>query len=308
MIEQNPIRGVVQLRGFCISSVILFHLFPDFFLNYYIGVDLFFCLSGICLSRPLVMGGRYKPLKFLGRRFLRIVPALFVCCFFTWTLLPLFFFPWEIVEFKRYALSTLNFSIDMVLAKNLNYFGPDALINPFLHFWSVAVELKAYLMFAVLFFFVKKKFFNEFVFVLGIVSLAKFILNDLSEDYFDFFSKIWIFLLGFFIPLITKVRWRHDFQLFEILARLELKNYGLSLALLLLFLVSSYLDQKIFLIASVMIFAVLCEVCFCFKHDIGSIAGTLLAALGSWSFSLYLWHWPIYHCPKYFSIISKYCG
>lgn len=140
------------LRAIAVLSVLVFHAFPEAFPAGFVGVDIFFVISGFLISGILfaafaqpgskgiaVIGGFYS------RRIRRIFPALLVvlaACYLIGyeTLLP--------IELKKLSLATMaaaGFCLNIVLSQDTGYFGTDAATHPLLHLWSLGVEEQFYL-------------------------------------------------------------------------------------------------------------------------------------------------------------------
>jgi peptidoglycan/LPS O-acetylase OafA/YrhL len=146
------------LRAFSVLSVLTYHLNPEFLPGGFVGVDVFFVISGYVISKSLLSreyGGFLNYLtEFYSRRFLRIVPALLVflgsAALFRVLFIPSAWLSSTIDETGKWAVLGLS---NFVLAFNGDtYFNPTSDYNPFLHTWSLAVEEQFYLVFPILFF------------------------------------------------------------------------------------------------------------------------------------------------------------
>lgn len=144
------------LRAIAVLSVVAYHAFPGLLRGGFIGVDIFFVISGFLISTILYRefgaqgeSGLRVILRFYGRRIRRIFPALLVvliACLALgfWTLLP--------SEFKKLssrATAASGFYINLILAREAGYFNETAIMNPLLHLWSLAVEEQFYLLWPV---------------------------------------------------------------------------------------------------------------------------------------------------------------
>jgi len=153
MTKQNHqyLREIDGLRALAVLSVMFFHLDSNFLPGGFTGVDVFFVISGYVVSRAMV-GRGIKPLghflaDFFSRRFVRILPALILCLSLT-VVLSILFIP------QSWLSSTMNkagiwayfgaSNIALVLFQD-SYFSPRAEFNPFTHTWSLGVEEQFYL-------------------------------------------------------------------------------------------------------------------------------------------------------------------
>jgi peptidoglycan/LPS O-acetylase OafA/YrhL len=150
----NYRREIDGLRALAIVPVVLFHAGVPGFAGGFVGVDVFFVLSGYLITSIITAdleAGRFTLLSFYERRARRIMPALFVlaaaCVPFAW----LWMTPVQLAEFGLNLAALPVFASNILLQQQADYFGPAAELNPLLHIWSLAVEAQFYLLFPVLF-------------------------------------------------------------------------------------------------------------------------------------------------------------
>jgi len=142
------------LRALAVLPVLFFHAGFAWFPGGFVGVDVFFVISGYLITSILrddIAAGRFSVLGFYERRVRRIMPALAVMCLATipvaWAWLP----PREF-DFYGQTLATANLSVSNFLFwKRSDYFAPAAEFEPLLHTWSLGVEEQFYLLFPFLF-------------------------------------------------------------------------------------------------------------------------------------------------------------
>lgn len=147
------IASIDGLRTLAVLSVVLFHLWPAALPGGFIGVDIFFVISGFVVTGSL-QGRRFASLgalsaHFYARRLVRIMPALILMLLVTIVAATLFVpRSWlsdsipQVARFAFFGLSNIVLAIDTD-----SYFGPQASFNPFTHTWSLGVEEQFYLLF-----------------------------------------------------------------------------------------------------------------------------------------------------------------
>jgi peptidoglycan/LPS O-acetylase OafA/YrhL len=138
------------LRTVAVIPVILFHAGFEVFSGGFVGVDVFFVLSGYLIT-SIIAGemaqGRFSIARFYERRARRILPALYFVMLAT---LPVAFhlmLPDEFAEFCRTFMSVIVFASNIYFWRTTNYFARSAEENPLLHTWSLAVEEQYYMLF-----------------------------------------------------------------------------------------------------------------------------------------------------------------
>jgi len=141
------------LRTVAVVPVILYHAGLPFFGGGFVGVDVFFVISGFLITTIIyeeMREQRFSILRFYERRARRILPALFLVCF---ACLPVAWFlmgPADMKYFSRSLLSVLAFLSNIFFWQEADYFDAAAELKPLLHTWSLAVEEQFYLFFPLL--------------------------------------------------------------------------------------------------------------------------------------------------------------
>ena len=133
------------LRGVAVGLVILYHLFPGTFKNGFLGVDVFFVISGFvvtqALQRNLVHGFFNGLVDFYAHRIKRILPALYFNIIVSITLSCLLIPPSDLQSiFKTAAAAVAGISNIALLYARFDYFSTALLLNPFVQTWSLGVE------------------------------------------------------------------------------------------------------------------------------------------------------------------------
>ena len=174
-------REIDGLRAIAVLPVILFHAGITIFSGGYIGVDVFYVLSGYLITGILLAeleAEKFSLLRFYERRARRILPALFVVILVCLPLAWHWMLPNQFKDFAATVISVIFFSSNIYFMFQQGYFAPNAELNPLLHTWSLAVEEQYYLLFPpLLFLFWKFGRQRAFALITGLAVLS-FMLSE----------------------------------------------------------------------------------------------------------------------------------
>ena len=207
-IYRNEIDG---LRAIAVLAVVCFHLELNIFHSGFAGVDIFFVISGYLVGGQLLQllhNGSFSFSEFFYRRVKRILPALYVMIlvsFFVgyWTMMP---HPYQ--YFGGAAAATLFALSNFWFMDQINYFNPEASIDPLVHTWSLGVEEQFYLIAPVTLLLISKlnkSFLAPFVIAILVVSLliSTFFTEKFPEaSFYLLHTRVWELALGMLIYLI----------------------------------------------------------------------------------------------------------
>lgn len=196
------------LRAIAVSLVLIFHIRSQIMPNGYLGVDIFFFITGFVLFAQIKdlansqRGTRFRHFRaFLSKRFKRLMPAFVICTIISLIILTLFASLSAHKAIANQALASLFF-LGNLSAPNLsgNYFSPQP--NPFLHYWSLSSEWQIYFLVPILIIVTKNLFraslYKVFSFYLIFFSIT-WALFSISHSYFNYYSplsRLWEFFLG----------------------------------------------------------------------------------------------------------------
>ena len=167
------------LRAFAVLPVILFHfkIFADTVTGGFVGVDIFFVISGYLITRIVfadVSSGTYSILRFYDRRIRRIFPAL-IFLYLACLVLALFlYFPSEAGTFSNSVIASTFFVSNIFFYYRSGYFERDSETNPLLHTWSLSVEEQFYVLFPLVVFAIRNFHHRARVLVISAIALASF--------------------------------------------------------------------------------------------------------------------------------------
>jgi len=299
------------LRAIAVTAVIFFHL-PANWLEYgYLGVDIFFVISGYLITSILhreLRNGTFSLKQFYARRIKRLLPALGTVIVVTTAISLVILLPADLLGYARSVLATLVFSANIYFWRDTNYFARDAEEKPLLHLWSLGVEEQFYLIFPILLLFLAR--FSPvitltLVVLMSGISLAINILlvsiGGSSPAFFLIPARAWELGLGATIALLpVSSALSSKGLIIKLLAA-----FGLLLALLSLV----YGNYSLAAVPTPF-FAVLGSALFIWagtdrkqQSPVSVFLSTRpIVAIGKISYSLYLWHWPIIVLSQYYLV------
>ncbi|GAA3852804.1 acyltransferase family protein [Celeribacter arenosi] len=169
------------LRTLAVLPVILYHADATLISGGFVGVDVFFVISGYLITSILISEldeGRFSLMRFYERRARRILPALFtvmICCIpFALAWMP----PRQMAEFAQSLIAVVFFVSNMLFFRQSDYHAPAAEEKPLLHTWSLAVEEQYYLFFPILLFILWRFGRGRVVTVLAITAGISLLLSE----------------------------------------------------------------------------------------------------------------------------------
>lgn len=212
----NRIPEIDGLRALAVTMVILYHFrfnslpVPGGFL----GVDIFFVISGFVITRKIffdLRGSRFKILEFYRSRLVRLYPAFFITLVTTSVFAATILLPDELSDYVQSYLSSIGLVSNFFFWRTTGYFNPSVDFLPLIHIWSLSVEEQYYLIFpfVILFLFKSRKsprIFFGFLFITSLtLSLALIHQYPVATFYLLPF-RIWEFVLGSLIAIILQER------------------------------------------------------------------------------------------------------
>ena len=315
-------KEIDGIRGLSVIFVILFHAKVQFFEGGYLGVDIFFVISGFLITSIILKQlkeGNFNLLNFFERRARRILPAL-VFLLFSISLISIFLlFPDEIVDYSKNVNSVLFFYANHWFVNKISYFDINQ-ENLLTHLWSLSVEEQFYIFFPILLMFIYKLKNNYFLSIIFIVLIASLVLTQFGgnlkfhkpflENELKFFAtpgfsfyilptRIWELLAGSITAYIM-INKKFKYHNFSILS---------YLGIFLIFISIMLFDAQSQHPSVLTLFPVLGSclvILFINKKTIlyKILSIKLFTAVGLISYSLYLWHYPIFKLIEKIFIIN----
>lgn len=183
------------LRAVAVLPVILFHAGFSIFSGGFVGVDVFFVISGYLITSIILKdleAGTFSFWEFYERRARRILPALFfviICCIpFAW----MWMMPAELKTFSNTLVSVILFSSNIRLWHQSGYFDTAAELKPLLHTWSLAVEEQFYIFFPIAMLILWRLGRKNVVAAIAFVAVVSLALSEYGSRYHPSFNFYWL--------------------------------------------------------------------------------------------------------------------
>jgi len=283
-------KDIQILRGLAILFVVLFHLDISAFQSGFLGVDVFFVISGY------LMAVIYKNdvLMFYRRRALRILPAYYVAVTVTIVASIIIVKPNEYNQIINQAIYADLFASNIGYWMQNSYFSKRE-FNPLLHLWSLGVEIQYYLIVPFLFYILRRHIAYFYIILLGSLLLCVQIINiSPKTSFFMMPLRVWEFLIGYGVAayvkdygyaLNEKIRQRISFFCLIIIFSIPLFSVKESF---------SFVSGHPGLFALIITLASGIIIAFGMTQSFEeSFPGTLLEFVGKYSYSIYIIHYPL---------------
>ncbi|WP_133633855.1 acyltransferase family protein [Halomonas ventosae] len=174
-------KEIDGLRAVAVLPVILYHAGFSWFSGGYVGVDVFFVISGYLITSILISeisDGTFSIARFYERRARRILPALAFVSICTFFLAWIWMLPSQFKDFSQSLVALSLFSSNILFWKESNYFSPAAEEKPMLHTWSLAVEEQFYIFFPIILLLLWRFGRNPAFYTIMIISLVSLLLSE----------------------------------------------------------------------------------------------------------------------------------
>lgn len=297
-------KDIDGLRAVAVLAVILFHAKIPGFSGGFVGVDVFFVISGFLITGLILDDleqGRFSFLVFYGRRIRRIIPALLVIYLASMVAAVLVMLPSDAAELGRSVMASATFISNIFFYNRAGYFGGQSDLKPLLHTWSLSIEEQFYLVWPILLLMVtgwRYRAVPLLVASLGALSLAAsalMVAYDKEAAFFIAPFRAWELMLGAALALLPR-RLATGVATAELCAAAGLiLIIGSVLALDEAHPFPGALALPPCLGTALLIYAGMNSQ----PHVTRLLSTRPLVAIGLVSYSLYLWHWPILSFARY---------
>jgi len=285
------------LRAVSVILVVLYHAGINGFNGGYIGVDIFFVISGFLITSVIKQEIEHKCfslLNFYERRFRRIIPALFFVVLFCIFVFPFFLVPRELKDFSESLVALALFSSNFLFWWETGYFNPASESKPLIHTWSLAVEEQFYVFWPLIMLLLigRKKLLIPFLITILVGSLMlahHFTFKGgywATASFYFSITRAWELLAGGLVavlPVAVSMRWKEYFS-------------WLGVCLL---IISLYIFGRHSLHPSLLTAIPVCGAALLLLGANNTTVGRCLSfrplvQIGLTSYSVYLWHQPLF--------------
>ena len=294
MNQQKYLPSIDGLRALAVLSVILFHGFPQLFPGGFIGVDVFFVISGFLITQIIVtqaISGQFAFGEFYSRRIRRIFPSLILVFLVVYGLGWFVMLPEEFMQLGKHILASASFISNWVYWLEAGYFDELAELKPLLNLWSLGVEEQFYIVWPCIILFLVRSGAALRNALIGLV-LASFLINVVfvqvypSATFYLPFARIWELGLGGLIAV-------HAFRVENLRVNSFISILGICGVIAPIFFLNTH---SVFpgwsVVPPVIGTGLLLVVIQNSELAIRFLSAQWMVGLGLISYPLYLWHWP----------------
>ena len=300
-------RDIDGLRAMAILPILLYHAGIPGFSGGFVGVDIFFVISGFLITSIImreVNEGSFSFVNFWARRARRILPAALVVVVCTLIAGWFLFAPVDYIELGRSARTQAFFAANFFFWGESGYFDGPSELKPLLHTWSLAVEEQFYIVFPFVLVLIHKllptykRFTLILLFSVSLVASIVWVKDYPSATFYLLHTRAWELLLGSLLALLPLYSIRYRW-LAEVVSLVGLATIT--------YCVISYDSGIIFPGMSALPPTLATAALICANGRHNTIVKQLLSLqpmvwVGLISYSLYLWHWPVIVFARYSSI------
>lgn len=292
-------KEIDGLRALAVLPVIFYHAGVEWLSGGFVGVDIFFVISGYLITSIILKELESETFTLIGfyeRRARRILPALFLVMLVSIPIALWLLLPHELEAFAESMIAVVFFASNFLFWQESDYFAVDSEFIPLLHTWSLAVEEQFYILFPLLLLLVWRFGVKKLAFLIAGIAIVSMIWAeffwrvDASGNFYLLPSRVWELMVGAGCGLYLYKRTPHSN-----LASQVLSLTGLVLVLLSLILLD---DAKPFPSVYALVPVMGAALIILFAQSQTWVAQCLsfkgLVGVGLISYSAYLWHQPLF--------------
>lgn len=311
MIYRPDIDG---LRAIAIIFVLIYHGSLTLFPSGYMGVDIFFVISGYLITSIIhqsMQKGSFSIFDFYTRRLWRLQPVFVCLLLVTMGLAFIYFLPLDFMQYSRSMRKTSLWISNLFFNKTTTgYFAPDTHQLPLLHTWSLSIEWQCYLLLPV-FMYASYRYCStrNFYLLFGVLTLTAIAYAQYNSwhkpqhSYYLLTSRLYEFLIGACVALLPSIKWSAN-KMHQFLCHF----LGISAVLVLLYMahqkpvLAGYPDWKALVVCVTTGILIALGRFYPLNISYRLLALKPMVAVGLLSYSLYIWHWVIFSFIRYHEI------
>lgn len=303
MKNNKYIQEVDSFRALAVIFVVVFHAFPTLLPGGFIGVDIFFVISGYVVSRAYFFSLLNKQISFVdffSARLRRLAPAAIVMLFIVSIFAVIFLYPDQLLLYSESLLAQVVYVQNFIFWAEGDYFN-GALSKPLLHTWSLAIEEQFYFSFIILIVFFRSRYKVFIAAAIVLVFLLSLLLGFMIENrspktvFYMLPTRMWEFMLGAF-------GWYFVFKFFR-MGQIKAQRISiiiLPLLVILMIVSAAFFNeeagfpgaQSILACLSIAISLILTDI-YSGHRYLAWLRIRPIVYVGKVSYGFYLWHWPV---------------
>ena len=311
------------LRAIAVFGVIFYHanffiLEKSFLKGGFIGVDIFFVISGYLISglifKEIFNTKRFSFINFYERRARRILPSLIFVIIITSIFSLIILFPTSIIDFSKSILSSIFFGSNIYFNYTGNSYGSEhVLLKPLVHTWSLSVEEQFYILFPI-FIFLYFKYLRNYVleiliigFLISLIFSIYLSKNHPGTNFYQLPSRIFEIISGSILAYFDFIKKKRNPTKISCINNFIFPKLGLILIIYSFFFFDFDKIHHPSLITLIPIIGVSLIIWFSNKKEIVTkvLSSKISIYFGLISYSLYLWHYPIFSFLRYLEIFNS---
>lgn len=277
MMNQN----IQIMRAFSLVAVFLFHLEVSYFSFGYLGVDVFFLISGFLM--PVILD-KYTPFSYIKARIKRLYPALSFLILVSLISGYFVLMPGEYRSLSESAITGLLFSSNYYFLANTGYFDINSKYQFLLHTWTLGNEFLAYLLVFVMWLVFGRKSLLRLSLLFCLATLLYVVLSKGNFNYLDPVPRIYLFFFAFVVSAIYKDSRR--------LSDLTLVSVAVLSTLFFVYFFGGSVYAQVWPSWAIIVLPVCVLPLLMMRAGIvPNFIKPAILKVGDWSYSIYLWHW-----------------
>ncbi|CAH7368128.1 Peptidoglycan/LPS O-acetylase OafA/YrhL [Vibrio chagasii] len=299
-------KDINGLRAIAVIAVVLFHFSPEWLPGGFAGVDIFFVISGFLMTKIIFNGlekESFRILEFYIARANRIIPTLALVCLVLFVFCWFYLSPLEYKSLAKHISSSMIFLSNVIYLSESGYFDVSSYEKWLLHTWSLSVEWQFYIIYPLIIVTINK-FMNlqAMKITLLVATFISFTFSAIITSrfpdaaYYLLPTRAWEMMMGgvvYLFPLSLNDKNK---------IRLEILGFILILTSY-VFISKDHFWPGYLAIIPVLGASFIIQ---SQRNDSVLTNNSVLQSIGKWSYSIYLWHWPLVVAGYYFELPSNW--